>query len=59
MLVVIVTWGVLKFLIDNGADVSAVDENGDTPLQLLNGEKQVEIEEYVSSINLNVKPTKR
>jgi ankyrin repeat protein len=50
---------VVKFMVDSGADVSALDKDGYTALELLNGEDRLEIEEYVSSLNTWVKPAKR
>jgi ankyrin repeat protein len=50
---------VVKFLIDSGADVSALDKYGYSPLELLTSEHREEIEEYVSTRNFGVKPAKR
>jgi ankyrin repeat protein len=50
---------VAKFLVSSGADISAVNDDGSTPLKLLNGEKREEMERYALCVNMNIKPAKR
>jgi ankyrin repeat protein len=50
---------IIKFLVDNGADILAVNRYGDRPIQLLYDEQQVEMKEYISTLNFWIKPAKR